>query len=71
MTDPPGPYRGTVSPLRVLEPVTRQAVIDACGVNGGIQTYQTLSGERALAFLDAVGLGLVAETVRMLSLSQR
>jgi hypothetical protein len=66
--DSPGPYRGTVDRMRKLEnEVTRQEVIDYCGVNGGVQSYQTLTGARALDFLEAVGLGLIAETVTMLA----
>lgn len=65
--DGPGPYRGTVGSMRELNRPTRQDVIDHCGVNGGVQSYQTLTGDRALDFLEAVGLGLVAETVRMLA----
>lgn len=69
--DGPGPYRGTVGGMRELAKVTRQDVLDYCGVNGGVQSYQTLTGERALDFLEAVGLGLVAETVRMIAKSAR
>jgi hypothetical protein len=57
--------------LRELTGVTRQDVLDYCGVNGGVQSYQTLTGERALDFLEAVDLGLVAETVRMIAKSAR
>jgi hypothetical protein len=67
----PGPYRGTVAAMRDLKPVTRQYVIDHCGVNGGVQSYQTLTGARALDFLEAVGLGLIAETVTMLAKAAR
>jgi hypothetical protein len=68
----PGPYRGTVDRMRELEDeATRQEVIDHCGVNGGVQSYQTLTGARALDFLEAVGLGVVAETVRMLAKAAR
>jgi hypothetical protein len=67
----PGPYRGTVGLMRELGKVTRQDVIDYCGVNGGVQSYQTLTGDRALDFLEAVGLGLIAETVRMLAKAAR
>jgi hypothetical protein len=71
VTDGPGPYRGTVGRMRKLDRVTRQDVIDYCGVNGGVQSYQTLTSDRALDFLEAVGLGLVAETVRMLAKTAR
>jgi hypothetical protein len=67
-----GPYRGTVGGMRELEEeATRQEVIDYCGVNGGVQSYQTLTGARALDFLEAVGLGLIAETVTMLAKAAR
>ena len=67
----PGPYRGTVGGMRQLDEVTRQYVIDHCGVNGGVQSYQTLTRDRALDFLEAVGLGLIAETVKMLAKAAR
>jgi hypothetical protein len=57
--------------MRKLEEVTRQEVIDYCGVDGGVQSYQTLTGARALDFLEAVGLGLIAETVMMLAKAAR
>jgi hypothetical protein len=66
-----GPYRGTVANMRPLEKATRQDVLDHCGVNGGVQSYQTLTSDRALDFLEAVGLGLIAETVRMLAKTAR
>jgi hypothetical protein len=67
----PGPYRGTVAGMRKLKEVTRRDVIDHCGVDGGVQSYQTLTGARALDFLEAVGLGLIAETVTMLAKAAR
>jgi len=69
--DGPGPYRGTVGWMRNLNRATRQDVVDYCGVNGGVQSYQTLTGDRAFDFLEAVGLDLVAETVRMLAKAAR
>jgi hypothetical protein len=66
-----GPYRGTVAGMRELEEVPRQDVIAYCGVNGGVQSYQTLTDARALDFLEAVGLGLIAETVTMLAKAAR
>jgi hypothetical protein len=69
--DAPGPYRGTVAGMRKLKEVGRQEVIDYCGVNGGVQSYRTLTGARALDFLEAVGLGLISETVGMLAKASR
>lgn len=66
-----GPYRGPVGGLRELEEVTRKDVIDYCGFDGGHQGPQTLRGARALDFLEAVGLGLIAETVMMLAKAAR
>jgi hypothetical protein len=43
--------------MRKLNGATHQDVIDHCGVNGGVQSYQILTGARALDFLEAVGLG--------------
>jgi len=67
----PGPYRGTVGAMRDLRKVSRQHVIDHCGFDGGVQSYQTLTDDRALDFLEAIGLDLVAETVRMLAKAAR
>jgi hypothetical protein len=69
--DPHGPYRGTVAGMRKLNGATRQDVIDHCGVNGGVQSYQTRTDARALDFLEAVALGLIAETVTMLAKAAR
>ena len=57
--------------MRELEEVTREYVIDHCGINGGVQSYQTLTGARALDFLEAVGLGLIADWVTMLAKAAR
>jgi hypothetical protein len=66
-----GPYRGPVAGLRNLDDVSRQDVIDYCGFNGGHQGPRTLRGARALDFLEAVGLGVIAETVRQLARTAR
>lgn len=56
-----GPYRGPVKGMRSLQPpVSRADVIRACGIDGGVQSYQTVK-DRAPAFLEAIGLGLIAE----------
>jgi hypothetical protein len=57
--------------MRKLNGATRQDVIDHCGVNGGVQSYQTRTDARALDFLEAVALGLIAETVTMLAKAAR
>jgi hypothetical protein len=46
-------------------------VIDCCGVHGGVQSYQTLTGERALGIMEAVGLDLISWTDRVLTKSSR
>lgn len=57
------PYRGPVKAMRsLLPPVSRVDVFQRCGVDGGIQSYQTLKGN-APGFLEAVGLGLISEAV--------
>ena len=66
-----GPYRVPVAGLRELKKVSRREVLDYCGVNGGVESYQTQTGNRALDFLAAVGLGLAAEVVRHLARAAR
>ena len=51
----PGPYRGQVVSMRWITPVDRRKVMADCGLNGGIQTYQTVKDEIAVAFLRSVG----------------
>lgn len=59
--DWPGPFRGPVKGMRRLRPtVSRADVLRACAIDGGIQTYQTVK-DRAPDFLEAIGLGLIAE----------
>jgi hypothetical protein len=56
-----GPFRGPVKGMRSLQPpVSRDDVIRACDIDGGVQSYQTVK-DRAPAFLEAIGLGLIAE----------
>lgn len=56
VTSGPGPFRGQVAAMRWIKPVDRRQVMEECGVNGGIQTYQTVKDEVTVAFLRSVGL---------------
>jgi hypothetical protein len=52
-----GPYRGQVAGIqRIDPPVDRIKVLNACGVNGGIQGSQTVSDGLAVDFLRSLGL---------------
>jgi len=52
----PGPFRGHVVGVRGIKPVDRRKVMEECGLNGGIQSYQTVKDEIAVAFLRSAGL---------------
>lgn len=52
----PGPFRGRVAGMRWIKPVDRRKVFEECGVNGGLQSYQTVKDDVAVAFLQSVGL---------------
>jgi hypothetical protein len=51
----PGPFRGHVVGVRGIKPVGRRKVMEECGLNGGIQSYQTVKDEIAVAFLRSIG----------------
>jgi hypothetical protein len=52
----PGPFRGRVAGMRWIKPVDRRKVLEEIGLNGGLQSYQTVKDEVAVAFLQSVGL---------------
>jgi hypothetical protein len=52
-----GPYQGHVCGMQWLdEPVSRQHVIECCGIDGGHQGPRTIPDEKTAGFLSAVGL---------------
>ena len=52
----PGPYRGPVASMEWIEPVDRRKVIRDCGLDGGVQSYQTVEDKLVLEFLKSLGL---------------
>jgi hypothetical protein len=47
----PGPYRGPVAAMERIEPcVDRKKVIRDCGIDGGVESYQTRVGSRPWTF---------------------
>jgi len=50
----PGPYRGKVARLQWIDPVDRKQVIAECGIDGGVESYQTVDEGVVAQFLDAL-----------------
>lgn len=50
----PRRYRGRIVGMQWIKPVDRRKVMEECGLNGGIQTYQTVKDEVFVAFLRSV-----------------
>jgi hypothetical protein len=46
-----GPYRGPVAGMEWIEPVDRRKVIRDCGIDGGVESYQTVEDEFVVDFL--------------------
>jgi hypothetical protein len=51
-----GPFRGQVAGMQAMEPVDRKKVMKESGVNGGLQSYQTVKDEITVKFLQSLGL---------------
>jgi hypothetical protein len=65
----PGPYRGPVAGIERIEPqVDRKKVITDCGIDGGVESYQTLEDESAPAFLKALNLSQLIPRLRLAQL---
>jgi hypothetical protein len=62
----PGPYRGPVAGIERIEPrVDRKKVITDCGIDGGVESYQTVEDESAAAFLNALNLSQLIPRLRL------
>jgi hypothetical protein len=63
--DGPGPYRGTVDRMQWIEPVSRRKVIRDCGLDGGVESYQTVEDGLVADFLKSVGLSHLTPRLRL------
>lgn len=52
----PGPYRGPVGRMQWIEPVSRRKVIRDCGLDGGVESYQTVEEGLVADLLESLGL---------------
>lgn len=65
----PGPYRGPVAGMERIEPrVERRKVINDCGIDGGVESYQTVEDEFAAGFLKSLGLSGLIPRLRLAQL---
>lgn len=66
--DPPGPYRGPVVGMEWIEPVDRRKVIRDCGVDGGVESCQTVDDGVVVEFLKSLGLSRLIPRLRLAQL---
>jgi hypothetical protein len=66
----PGPYRGPVAGMEWIEPVDRRKVLKDCKVDGGVENYQTVAGERVVEFLESLDLSRLTPRLRLGKLCQ-
>jgi hypothetical protein len=65
----PGPYRGPVAGIKRIEPwVDRKTVITDCGIDGGVESYQTVEDEFAAGFLKSLNLSHLIPRLRLAQL---
>jgi len=65
----PGPYRGPVAGMEPIEPgVDRKKVITDCGIDGGVESYQTVEEKFAASFLKSLGLSHFIPRLRLAQL---
>lgn len=65
----PGPYRGPVADIEPIEPgIERRKVITDCGIDGGVESYQTVGDEFAAGFLESLGLSRLIPHLRLAQL---
>jgi hypothetical protein len=64
----PGPYRGPVAGMEGIEPADRRKVITDCGIDGGVESYQTVEDEYAAAFLRSLNLSHLIPRLRLAQL---
>ena len=64
--DGPGPYRGPVAGMERIEPpVDRRKVIRDCGLDGGVESYQTVDEGLVVDFLKSLGLSHLTPRLRL------
>lgn len=51
-----------------IEPVDRRKVISDCGLDGGIQSYQTVEDEFVVEFLESLGLSHLTSRLKFAQL---
>jgi len=62
----PGPYRGQVAGMEWIEPwVDRKKVITDCGIDGGVESYQTVEEQSAAGFLKSLNLPHLIPRLRL------
>lgn len=62
----PGPYRGQVAGMEWIEPpVDRKKVIRDCGLDGGVESYQTVDDGMVAEFLESLGLSHLTPRLRL------
>ena len=65
----PGPYRGPIAGIERIEPwVDQKKVITDCGIDGGVESYQTVEDEFAAAFLKSLNLSHLLPRLRLAQL---
>lgn len=64
----PGPYRGKVGRMEPIKPVDRRKVVRDCGVDGGVESYQTVDDGLAADFLGSLGLSHLTPRLRLAQL---
>jgi hypothetical protein len=65
VTEGPGPYRGPVAHMERIGPVDRKKVISNCGVDGGVESYQTVNDVSAEGFLKSLGLSHLVSRLKL------
>ena len=68
VTEGPGPYRGKVGRMEWIEPVDRRKVVSDCGLDGGVESYQTVDEGLVANFLNSLGLSDLTPRLRLAQL---
>ena len=61
----PGPYRGPVVGMDWIELVDRRKVIRDCGIDGGVESYETVGDKFVVDFLNSLGLSHLILRLRL------
>ena len=64
----PGPTAARLPGMEWIEPVDRGKVITDCGIDGGVESYQTVEDEYAAAFLKSLNLSHLIPRLRLAQL---